>query len=390
MGTTAPLRIAIAGLGNMGTQHVQTVSALKRFELAGICDADQGCLERAGTFTAAPRYREYGTMLDRETPDAVLIATPHYDHPGMAIRPSGAGCTSWWRNRSVCTAWTCDAPSQPTRKHGRGTPVWSSPPCSTCAPTDSGKKSSPSSMKASSAAWCAPRGSSRTGSAASGISTPAAGVRHGRDTLDDEFLDEVGRYRYRGSREGEPGAGRAPDSRACRARASTCGARSLQPQLDYMERAYDDAKAGRFSRRPYIDMVIPTLVDPSMAPPGKHVMSCFVQYAPYHLADGPGTTPAQARSARPSSTPSRSERPNIRQLILHARCSRPGHRGRSGLTEGNIFQGELSLEQLFFNRPCRAGPGTARRIRTSGCAARPRTRAAGSWARPAGSPPSRS
>ena len=53
-----------------------------------------------------------------------------------------------------------------------------------------------------------------------------------------------------------------------------------------MERAYDDAKYGRFSRRPYIDCIIPTLVDPSMAPPGKHVMSCFVQYAPYHLADG--------------------------------------------------------------------------------------------------------
>ena len=53
-----------------------------------------------------------------------------------------------------------------------------------------------------------------------------------------------------------------------------------------MERAYDDAKYGRFSRRPYIDAIIPTLVDPAMAPPGKHVMSCFVQYAPYHLAGG--------------------------------------------------------------------------------------------------------
>ena len=50
-----------------------------------------------------------------------------------------------------------------------------------------------------------------------------------------------------------------------------------------MERAYDDAKYGEFSRRPYIDMVIPTLTDPSVAPPGKHVMSCFVQYAPYKL-----------------------------------------------------------------------------------------------------------
>src|SRR5207245_9720230 len=64
------------------------------------------------------------------------------------------------------------------------------------------------------------------------------------------------------------------------------GAISFSPSVDYMERAYDDAKYGRFSRRPYIDMVIPTLVDPSMAPPGKHIVSCFVQYAPYHLADG--------------------------------------------------------------------------------------------------------
>ena len=56
-----------------------------------------------------------------------------------------------------------------------------------------------------------------------------------------------------------------------------------------MERAYDDAKYGRFSAKPYIDMIIPTLVDPTMAPPGKHVISCFVQYAPYKLAPELGT-----------------------------------------------------------------------------------------------------
>ena len=56
-----------------------------------------------------------------------------------------------------------------------------------------------------------------------------------------------------------------------------------------MEQAYDDAKYGRFSAKPYIDMIIPTLVDPSMAPPGKHVISCFVQYAPYKLAPELGT-----------------------------------------------------------------------------------------------------
>ena len=64
------------------------------------------------------------------------------------------------------------------------------------------------------------------------------------------------------------------------------GAISFSPSIDYMERAYDDAKYGRFSRRPYIDMIIPTLVDPTMAPPGKHVMSCFVQYAPVPAGRG--------------------------------------------------------------------------------------------------------
>ena len=79
--------------------------------------------------------------------------------------------------------------------------------------------------------------------------------------------------------------------------------------MDEMEQAYDDAKYGRFSRRPYIDMIIPTLVDPSMAPPGKHVISCFVQYAPYKLdpSSGPGTTSA-TRSARRSSTDRASSR----------------------------------------------------------------------------------
>ena len=67
------------------------------------------------------------------------------------------------------------------------------------------------------------------------------------------------------------------------------GAISISPAVDDMERAYDDAKYGRFSAKPYVDIVIPTLVDPSMAPPGKHVISCFVQYAPYKLAPELGT-----------------------------------------------------------------------------------------------------
>jgi phytoene dehydrogenase-like protein len=135
------------------------------------------------------------------------------------------------------------------------------------------------------------------------------------------------------------------------------GAISFSPSMDHMEQAYDDAKAGRFSRRPYIDMIIPTLVDPSMAPPGKHVVSCFVQYAPYHLAEG--TWDEQREAFGDAVVDSIAERaPNIRERILHRQVLTPLDIERSmGLTEGNIFQGELSLEQLFFNRPL---PGLAR------------------------------
>jgi phytoene dehydrogenase-like protein len=179
--------------------------------------------------------------------------------------------------------------------------------------------------------------------------------------LDSSFLEEVARYRYRGS-SGKvnlaldglpeftclPGAGD-----------HLRGAISFSPGIDYMELAYDDAKSGRFSRRPYIDMIIPTLVDPSMAPPGKHVMSCFVQYAPYHLADGDEWDDARRWAFGESVVDTIAERaPNIRDLILHEQVLTPKDIEETfGLSEGNIFQGELSLEQLFFNRPL---PGWAR------------------------------
>ena len=179
--------------------------------------------------------------------------------------------------------------------------------------------------------------------------------------LDPSFLEEVGRYRYRGSSgkvnlalDGLPDFTCLPG-----AGDHLRGAISFSPGIDYMEQAYDDAKDGRFSRRPYIDTVIPTLVDPSMAPPGKHVMSCFVQYAPYHLADGDEWDDARRDAFGQTVVDTIAERaPNIRDLILHAQVLTPRDiEERFGLTEGNIFQGELSLEQLFFNRPV---PGWAR------------------------------
>jgi phytoene dehydrogenase-like protein len=110
----------------------------------------------------------------------------------------------------------------------------------------------------------------------------------GRKELPEEFAEDIDRYKFRGSSgkvnlalDGLPDFTCLPGPGA-----HLRGAISISPSVEYMERAYDDAKYGRYSRRPYIDVVIPSLTDPSVAPPGKHVLSCFVQYAPYHLKNG--------------------------------------------------------------------------------------------------------
>ncbi|PYU46515.1 MAG: amine oxidase [Acidobacteria bacterium] len=129
------------------------------------------------------------------------------------------------------------------------------------------------------------------------------------------------------------------------------GAISISPSMDYMERAYDDAKYGHYSRRPYIDMVIPSLTDPSVAPPGKHVLSCFVQYAPYKLAESTWDDQREAFGNNVINTIAEYA-PNIKDIIIGRQVLTPLDLEREfGLTQGNIFQGELSLEQLFFLRP---------------------------------------
>ena len=135
-------------------------------------------------------------------------------------------------------------------------------------------------------------------------------------TLDAEFEEEVRRFKFRGSSgKVNLAVDRLPDF--------TClpgvgehlrGAISFSPSIDEMEQAYDDAKYGRLSSRPYIDMIIPTLVDPSMAPPGKHVISCFVQYAPYKLAPELGHVGRPARGVR-----RRGDRPDRRVRAEHPR-----------------------------------------------------------------------
>jgi phytoene dehydrogenase-like protein len=173
------------------------------------------------------------------------------------------------------------------------------------------------------------------------------------------FLEGVARYKFRGSSgkvnlalDGLPDFTCLPGPGA-----HLRGAMSISPSVEYMERAYDDAKYGDFSRRPYVDIVIPSLTDPSVAPPGKHVLSCFVQYAPYKLREGSWDEKREAFGDNVIDTLSEYA-PNLRKLILHRQVLTPLDMEREwSLSEGNIFQGELSLEQLFFLRPV---PGWAR------------------------------
>ncbi len=135
------------------------------------------------------------------------------------------------------------------------------------------------------------------------------------------------------------------------------GAMSISPSLEYVERAYDDAKWGEFSRQPYMDIVIPSMIDPGMAPPGKHVMSIFVQYAPYNVNGGWTDQKREEFGDAVIDSVARFA-PNIKSAILHRQVITPLDIERiTGLTEGNIFAGELALHQLFFLRPA---PGWAK------------------------------
>src|SRR5881397_1083095 len=143
--------------------------------------------------------------------------------------------------------------------------------------------------------------------------------------LPPEFLEEVRRYKFRGSSGKVNLALDALPDFTCMPGpgAHLRGAISISPSVEYMERAYDDAKYGQFSRRPYIDMVIPSLTDPSVAPPGKHVMSCFVQYAPYKLAPGLHWDTEKEKFGDTVVDTIAEYAPNIKDIILHRQVVTP-------------------------------------------------------------------
>lgn len=177
----------------------------------------------------------------------------------------------------------------------------------------------------------------------------------GEKHFDASFTEQVKRYKYRGS-SGKVNLAldRFPDF-TCRPGdgVHVRGDIAIAPSLEYLERAYDDAKYGAFSKRPYLNVVVPSLVDPSVAPPGKHVMSIFVQYAPYHLKEGADTWPKRREAFGDTVVDTLAEYcPGLKESILHRQVLTPWDLEHEiGLTEGNIFQGELSLEQLLFLRP---------------------------------------
>src|SRR6185437_12653587 len=162
----------------------------------------------------------------------------------------------------------------------------------------------------------------------------------GEEHLPAEFASAIRRYRFRGSSAKVNLALAEPPRFTCMPEPGPHlrGAVSISPSVDYLERAYDDAKYGEISRRPYMDIIMPSMLDPAMAPPGKHVMSIFVQYAPYHVNGGWTDARREALGDAVVDTIA-GYAPNIKSAIVHRQVVTPADIERVvGLSEGNIFQ----------------------------------------------------
>ena len=172
--------------------------------------------------------------------------------------------------------------------------------------------------------------------------------------LDPDFLQRVRNFKIRGSSgklnialDGLPKFTAFPEgSELAR------GDLHLNDSTERLERAYDDWKAGTWSKDPYVDVLIPSMTDPTMTPPGKHFMSVFVQYVPPKI-NGEDWTDAQVDAFRDTVLDRIEEyAPGFKDLVLHVEVRTPRELENDvGLTSGNIFHGELTMDQLSFNRP---------------------------------------
>ena len=129
------------------------------------------------------------------------------------------------------------------------------------------------------------------------------------------------------------------------------GRLQISPEIDYLERAFDESKYGNFSRKPYLEITFPSLTDPSLAPPGQHVMSIYMQYAPYNLKNSDWESQRKALGETVVKTIAQYA-PNLPQTILRHQIITPKDlEDTYGLTGGHIFHGELALDQFFTMRP---------------------------------------
>lgn len=173
--------------------------------------------------------------------------------------------------------------------------------------------------------------------------------------LDSEFRDQVAKIRMEGTSfklnlavdqlpdfKASPGTAPGPQHR---------GTIHICPSLEYLERAWDDAKYGRPSAHPMLEITIPTVYDSSLAPPGKHILSIFAQYTPYRLQEGSWREVREIFADRVIDLLAEYA-PNIRQAIMGRHMLSPlDLEEQFGMTGGNIFHGEMSPDQLFFMRP---------------------------------------
>jgi phytoene dehydrogenase-like protein len=172
--------------------------------------------------------------------------------------------------------------------------------------------------------------------------------------LDPEFLEGIRNFRSEGTSlkmnlalSGLPEFRALPGAPGPQHKATM----HICPSVEYIEHAWDDAKYGRPSKSPLIEMTIPTMYDPSMARPGRHIMGIFLQYAPYTLKDGTWDAQRELYAERVLDV-IKEYCPNIRSIVVERQTLTPlDLERRFGLTGGNIFHGEMSLDQMFVMRP---------------------------------------
>lgn len=177
----------------------------------------------------------------------------------------------------------------------------------------------------------------------------------GEENLSPEVVHNIRRYRTRsGSVKVNLGLGDLPRPSAWKGEvpgAPHTGIMAISPSLEYLERAWDDAKYGRISEHPYIEAVFPTVFEPEMAPEGKHIALCFTQFGPYELRDKSWETEREVYGRRVVST-IEEYCPGFGAAVEHMEVlAPPDIEERFGLIGGNIMQGEMSLDQMFSFRP---------------------------------------